>query len=180
MQGIPESEPLMRLMTPKLAFTVVMAILVGSGAAMAAETPAVVNQTHASVQKFSTNILKLAYPTAKTLLENPAGTWNETRTGYILDEKFIYTDSDGDRQSFTLRFYLNERGIVSSVSEAERSELWPTFGTGNLLLEVLKEAARNDIKTARANGKEPPQIAVAILRVTDIKEVAVLWVNVGR
>jgi hypothetical protein len=153
------------------------AILLCAQVARADGVPSQVTDANDAIQTLSGKILKFAYPTAQANTSDPAATWGERLGGYYLDEKFRYTDSNGDAQSFTLRFNLDHDGKVTSVSEKLRSELWPTFATGNLLLAAIKAAAQDQVDTARREHRDPPPVAVLILKAGNINDIVAILVN---
>lgn len=161
------------------AILVLSIIALGTNSAIATEVPDEVARTHAAVNKHARDILKFAYPTAGAL-NGIAGTWDDRPSGYILDEKVDYDDSNGNAQSFTLRLRLNDSGAVTSISTIRQSEIWPPFGTGNLLLAIVKAAAQNDIDAARQANRPPPPGALLIVKATCIEDVIVVLVNVDR
>jgi len=165
----------MRVLTSTLAL---ITILFAANGALGGDVPEAVTKAHAAVQKNADAILKFAYPTAKEMTDATSATYHERLGGgFTLDEKFNYADSDGDRQSFTLRFKVDDNGVVTSISEQQRSEIWPTFGTGNLLLAAVKSSAQDKIDEARRNDQPPPQAALLILKADDITDVLVIILN---
>jgi hypothetical protein len=153
----------------------------GSHFAKAEDVPEKVSRLHAAVTKDADWILKLAYPSATRMTAAPSGTYRARLAGgYTIDEKFNYTDSDGAGQSFTLTLKLDQDGKLTSVSELERSELWPTFGTGNLLLAAAKAIARDQVDEARRHDQEPPRAALLILQADDITDLVVIKLNFDR
>jgi hypothetical protein len=137
--------------------------------AKADDVPDAVLRVHAAVIKDAQSILKMAYPTASSVTAGPKGGYHgNVEGGYTLDEKFQYTDSDNAAQSFTLRLKLDRDGAVTSVSELDRTELWPTFATGNIMLAVVKSAAQEIIPLVegvlRKNGITVADIMPALKR----------------
>jgi len=168
----------MRVLTSIFVLTT---ITLGSRIALADDVPQEVTRAHAAVQKNATTILKLAYPTAHAMAGATEGNYHDRLGGgFTLDEKFSYTDSDDAQQSFTLRLKLDEKGAVTSISEEKRSELWPTFGTGNLLLAAIKSSAQDQVDEARRNNQEPSAAALLILKADDVTDVVAILVNTSR
>lgn len=162
------------------AFVVMMTVVANVQVARAEATPATVDRAHAAIVAKADGILNIAYPTATGNTAVPTGNWQRWGAGYALSERFSYRDSDGDAQSFTLRFMLNANGQVTSVSVTNQSEFWPPFATGNLLIAAFKAAAEKDIADARAAGREAPPLAVAVSRAGSIEDVVIAAINFSR